>query len=205
MRTGDAVASAPGDLRRFVIPDSVDPQYKLVARCYPARARSALRSTVDPACGALVPGPGGRLHHVRVAAIRTEVIDWLVPGDEVAGRIALAAEEGAPLLRPPLDDLPFAAVGTPHADRVSSGRALRHSGKPLQARNLPYRPSLITIGRPHFSQSSPGGSSLSRTRSIVCSALGQRLGERPVELAQRRAPRRARRRRSRPAPLPSGR
>ncbi len=58
--------------------------------------------------------------------------------------------------------LPFAAgfcrtAGRPHSGQepgISTAMrlVLRHSGKPGQARNFPYRPVLMTMFRPHFSQ-----------------------------------------------------
>ncbi len=48
--------------------------------------------------GALVLAAPAGLDEIWVAAMRADAIDGLVPGDEVAGRVALAAEECATLL-----------------------------------------------------------------------------------------------------------
>ena len=70
------------------------------------------------ACGALILAPPAGLHQVRIAATRAGTIDRLVPRDEVAGGISLATKERATFLRATLDNLPFAAGWTAHADSL---------------------------------------------------------------------------------------
>ncbi len=89
--------------------------------------------------------------------------------------------------------------------RSSNGFEFRHSGKPGQARNFPYRPSLITISRPHFSQISPERLVLDPTFSIVFSAVESVVGERAVELLQGWNPLATRRLRFHRVRPPSGR
>ena len=105
---------------------------------------SKIRATLDgaPARGALVLASAARLHQVRVAAMRADAIDWLVPGDEVAGRIPLTAKESAALLRPALDNLPFAAGWTPHADSCQERTCVTTIGEPATGLELPEFPQL---------------------------------------------------------------
>ena len=51
------------------------------------------------------PDPAGQTHQICTAAARADTIDRLVPGNEITGRVPLAAKEGATLLRPALDNL----------------------------------------------------------------------------------------------------
>src|SRR5215213_9405861 len=103
---------------------------------------SEIRATLDrrPARGAFVLTPAARLHQVCVAAMRANAIDRLVPGDEVAGRVPLAAKEGATLLRPALDNLPFAAGRTTHANPRQERTRVATVGEPTTGLELPEFP-----------------------------------------------------------------
>ena len=83
------------------------------------------------------------------------------------------------LLRSNIRPLPHLGQMPP----VSFTRRLvpRHSGKPLQARNLPYLPTLMTMGRPQRSQTSLDGSSgtLTFLPSMFFSACS-RLAAKPL-------------------------
>ena len=72
--------------------------------------------------------------------MRADAIDRLVPGDEVAGRVPLAAKEGAALLRPTLDNFPFAAGWTPHANPRQERTRVATIGEPATGLELPEFP-----------------------------------------------------------------
>ena len=69
------------------------------------------------------PDPAGQTHQICTAAARADTIDRLVPGNEITGRVPLAAKEGATFLRPALDNLPFAAQSDSAPQPVSGADA----------------------------------------------------------------------------------
>src|SRR5918994_7214709 len=90
--------------------------------------------------GALILTPPTGLHQVRVAATRAGTIDRLIPGDKVAGGVPLAAKKGATLLRAALDNLPFAAGWTAHADPLQERAGVATLGEPAARLELPEFP-----------------------------------------------------------------
>src|SRR5215216_2160466 len=103
---------------------------------------SEIRTTLHgrSARGALILPPPARLQQVGVTAMRADAIDRLIPGDEVAGRVPLAAKEGATLLRPPLDNLSFAASWTAHANACQERTRIATIRKPATGLELPEFP-----------------------------------------------------------------
>src|SRR5215211_818587 len=90
--------------------------------------------------GALILPPPAGLHQVGVAATRADAIDRLVPRDEIAGRVPLAAKERAAFLRTALDNLPFAAGGTTHANPCQERTRIATVGEPAARLELPEFP-----------------------------------------------------------------
>src|SRR5579863_2330240 len=58
------------------------------------------------------------LDHVAAAALRTLLRNRLAPRHKIAIRIAIAAVERLPALRPPLDNFALAAIRALHANRL---------------------------------------------------------------------------------------
>src|SRR5919112_6352845 len=169
MRAGDAVESAR-DLDSFETLILVDTQYELAARCYPARARSALCSTEVPHEGHLsCPRRPDSTRYVLPQRGQTRSTG-LFQETKSQAWYRSQPKNVRPFFERRSTISPSPQVGQRTPIRCKSGRAFRHSGNPLHAWNFPNFPNLMTIGRPQSSQSSPAGSSFSRTRSIVCSA-----------------------------------
>src|SRR6185503_9315657 len=121
-------------------------------------------------------------------ALRTLVIDRLVPFTEIAIRVTAAAIEDAPALRPALDDVAFVTLRAGHADRCqqwTSIATLRESAEGQELAVLAHlddhrATALLAVD----------ACRLILELDALDRSLGffQRLVERTIELPERRNP-----------------
>src|SRR5512139_383851 len=78
-----------------------------------------------------------------------------------------------------LSPLPLPLASGPPLPFPGSSLVLLHSGYPEQARNLPKRPHLMTMVRPHFSHTWSVGSSMALTFFILFLACSSQRAKAP--------------------------
>src|SRR5918995_6602856 len=159
----------------------------LQSRCWSVARSRQLFFTVPPS-RALQLSAAADLHHEGTAD-RALLVDRLVPGREVTLGVALAAEEGAALLRAAFDHLSLVALRAFDADLGKERSRVAAIGEAAARQELAESPEL-DHHRPAALLADLVGGLVFDSDPLHSLLRGlERRGERTIELLQRRHPR----------------